>query len=406
MLDDALQSHYRQLAQAAVDKPAFDDFLRRGFPHRKDDDWRYLAWGSLAQHAFTLPAAPHLSMEAIEGIKARLPRLQADEDSAQYLFCVDGHWLPHASIGDFTEDLQVEPLHGVKDNAFLQLNRAFTQPVSVQPASTMYLVYVTTETPLILQQSALHLVYPQGEPMTLIEAHVNLASGQQVQCSNHRMHLHVPAHTQLRHFYLQQLSTEHTHVMHRHVEQETGSQYDFNALSLGAGLARNDTSVYIRGRDADCKLSGLTLAQGEQGSDHHMGVSHTVPHATSEQHFLTLLNDRAKGVFNGKVHVPAGAHRTAAHQLSRHWLLSQQAQAYGKPELEIYDGDIECSHGATTGSVDREALRYLRSRGIPQQQAYQLMMQAFVQSFMDRVDPALQPWVEKTVYAALEQVVC
>ena len=145
-------------------------------------------------------------------------------------------------------------------------------------------------------------------------------------------------------------------------------------------------------------LTSINLLSGMQHGDTTILIEHTAPHCRSNQFYRTILDDSARGVFQGKVHVHKIAQKTDGYQLSNAILLSEKAEMDTKPELEIYADDVRCSHGATTGQLDEEPVFYLRSRGLSEKEARELLIQAFVDEVVDKiVDEDIQASVrEKT----------
>lgn len=169
------------------------------------------------------------------------------------------------------------------------------------------------------------------------------------------------------------------------ITQAAGSQLHAAALCLHGGLARNETRVTLQGRGAECDLSGLSLADRGQKIDTHTDVDHQSPGCTSNQLYKGIYDDQATGSFTGRVAVRPGAQQTAAYQSNRNLLLTDQATANARPQLEIYADEVKCSHGASTGVIDPDAMFYLRARGIDLHEARMLMMYAFANEIVSKI---------------------
>ena len=143
--------------------------------------------------------------------------------------------------------------------------------------------------------------------------------------------------------------------------------------------------MLLDGEGASCSLNGLTLARDQQYGDYHVRVEHAQPHGTSEQRFKSVLDGKARSVFDGMIYVCPGAQKTDARQTSRNLLLSRQAQAHSNPRLEILADDVKCGHGSTTGFLDPDAEFYLRARGIPAAQARALLVHAFANDNLNQI---------------------
>ncbi|MBK8595536.1 MAG: Fe-S cluster assembly protein SufD [Holophagales bacterium] len=193
------------------------------------------------------------------------------------------------------------------------------------------------------------------------------------------------AHAHLDHSTLQEESPEAFHVGTTEAHLGPGAQLFSHVLSVGGRIARNELTVRLHGDGAGATLDGLFLARGEQQVDNHTLVDHARPHCGSQQYYKGILDGSARGAFDGKVIVrPAGAF-TDAHQKNRNLLLSDTARIDAKPQLEIYNNDVKCTHGSATGRLDADALFYLRSRALSEGQARSVLTLAFASEIVDRI---------------------
>ena len=193
------------------------------------------------------------------------------------------------------------------------------------------------------------------------------------------------AHAHLDHSTLQEESPEAFHVGTTDAHLGPGAQLFSHLLSVGGRIARNELTVRLHGNGAGATLDGLFLARGEQQVDNHTLVDHARPHCGSQQYYKGILDGSARGAFDGKVIVrPAGAF-TDAHQKNRNLLLSDTARIDAKPQLEIYNNDVKCTHGSATGRLDADALFYLRSRALSEGQARSVLTLAFASEIVDRI---------------------
>ena len=158
-----------------------------------------------------------------------------------------------------------------------------------------------------------------------------------------------------------------------------------NTIVLHGGLVRNNIHVKLAGEYAEADILGLYLVDREQHVDTQVYVDHAVPHCTSNEMFKGILDDQASGVFNGHILVRKGAQKTQAYQNNRNILLTDKARIHTKPHLEIYADDVKCSHGATIGQLDPEAMFYLRTRGIGEHTARMLLMYAFAAEVIRKI---------------------
>jgi Fe-S cluster assembly protein SufD len=165
-----------------------------------------------------------------------------------------------------------------------------------------------------------------------------------------------------------------------------GATYDAFALTLGARLGRHDILVRYDGPDAACRLDGAFMLRREQEATTATFVDHAVPGCTTRELYKGVVEDRAHGVFLGRIAVRPDAQRTDAQQVNRNLLLSRRATIDTKPELEILADDVKCSHGATVGALDEEAMFYLRARGIPEAEARHMLIEAFAAETLEHVE--------------------
>ncbi|MDE0385174.1 MAG: Fe-S cluster assembly protein SufD, partial [Defluviicoccus sp.] len=194
----------------------------------------------------------------------------------------------------------------------------------------------------------------------------------------------------------------HTGRMTMDVARDAGCATQ--AFTLGGRVVRNEFVVRLSGTGAECSLSGGALAHARRHVDHTTEITHAAPHTESEQAFRNVADDNARTVFQGRVVVERDAQKTNARQSSRSLLLSPGAEAQNKPELRIFADDVKCSHGATVGDLDRDALFYLRARGIDEEEARALLTRAFVADLLTSLPVAsLRPAVEEAVDAWLRR---
>ncbi|WP_165154624.1 Fe-S cluster assembly protein SufD [Parabacteroides sp. ZJ-118] len=170
-----------------------------------------------------------------------------------------------------------------------------------------------------------------------------------------------------------------------HVRQAAATRVLVNGITLTNGLTRNNYYVELNGERAESSLCGMSVLDGEQQMDTYSHITHAVPNCTSDELFKNVLNDRAVGVFSGRILVKANAQKSVACQTNRNLCATREARMYSKPQLEIYADDVKCSHGMTTGQLDENALFYMQSRGIPRDEARMLLSVAFTSDVIDRV---------------------
>jgi len=223
-------------------------------------------------------------------------------------------------------------------------------------------------------QPRLLIVAENDSALTVVETH----SGDGAYFSNGVSEAVVGEGAALRHYKIQDEDRRAFHIAAIEASVAARGLYESFILSTGGALSRNQLGVLFAGEDATCRLNGAYLMRGGQHADTTSVIDHAVPHCTSTEVYKGVLDDKARAVFQAKTIVRKDAQKTDARQLNKTLLLSNRAEIDAKPELEIYADDVLCSHGATAGEIDENALFYLRSRGIDAEDARAMLIDAFV----------------------------
>ncbi len=275
-------------------------------------------------------------------------------------------------------------------DGLVALNTAFAQdgtfiyvPKGCVPEKTVQIVNVLlSPEDLFVQHRNLVIVEEGAEARVLVCDH-SLSARRFL--TNSVTEIHVGANAQLDYVKLQNESDMCSQVSTSSVFQERSSQAVFNTITLHGGLVRNNVHVTLDGEGAENHTLGLFLADEEQHLDSYTFVDHAAPNCTSRQNFKGILDDRASGVFTGRILVRQDAQKTQAFQTNNNILLTNEARMYTKPQLVINADDVKCSHGATVGQLDPNAVFYLQSRGISLREARLLLMSAFGHEILSRV---------------------
>lgn len=203
--------------------------------------------------------------------------------------------------------------------------------------------------------------------------------------SNRYTQVFVGENSTYEHYKLESSSIKTTNVSTLQIHQQAGSQVLSNIITLANGKTRNQVEVNLNGKGAYLSLNGLGLGQDKEEISNHTFINHNVAGANSNELFKYVLNDEAKGDFYGLIKVVKDAQQTKAFQTNRNLCLSQTAQMFTRPQLEIYADDVQCNHGSTCGQLDENALFYMQARGISLEEARMLLMFAFVHDVLDNV---------------------
>ncbi len=220
--------------------------------------------------------------------------------------------------------------------------------------------------------------------------------------SNHVTAIRLGDGARCQHYRLQLEAGKQCHAGRLEIKQQADSAYVLHAVELGGLLSRADVISKLENRNASCELNGLFVLAGRQHADHHTRVEHNAPHCVSREQYRSVLDGRAHGVFNGKIVVAEGAVKTDSAQSNANLLLSDRAEIDTKPELEIYNDDVKCAHGATVGQLDKNQLFYLKSRGISEEAAKQMLTFAFADEVLAKMENrAVRSFVEQAAFAKL-----
>jgi Fe-S cluster assembly protein SufD len=261
----------------------------------------------------------------------------------------------------------------------------------------VHVVHVATGT---AEGSAHHLrnliVLEDGAEAAVVETRVGL--GTKAAWTNAVTEISTGRGARLRHYVLADETAAAFQTARTAVRLARDASFDGLVTTVAGGIVRHEVAVELAGEGAEVRLDGLTLGRGRQHSDCWTEIVHAAPRTTSRQLFKSALDERSRAAFQGRVVVREGAMGTDAHQLNRNLLLSREARADSKPELEILADDVKCSHGATVGDLDRDALFYLRSRGIALADARALLVEAFIAEVVERVAaPEVSAWLESRI---------
>jgi Fe-S cluster assembly protein SufD len=220
-----------------------------------------------------------------------------------------------------------------------------------------------------------------GASLTLVD----ISTGTGTYLHNPVTDIHLGEGARLAHLRLQRESAEAFHLGAVYAHIGANASYDSFTLSLGARLARSEIHARLTGPHGHAALNAAQVLHGHQHGDFTTIVSHDAPNCASRQTVKNVLSDHARGVFQGKIEVARGAQKTDGYQMNQALLLSPTAEIDSKPQLEIYADDVKCSHGATVGELDADQLFYLISRGIPREEARQILVRAFLTEALELV---------------------
>jgi len=259
-------------------------------------------------------------------------------------------------------------------------------PDGVKSPKPVQMVNVIHHNENLFLQSRNLVIVGKGSRLSIV--HCDDSYNHQASLSNIVTEVHLDDGAYLDHYKLQNLNNNSTLISSVWFQLETSANLDSHYLSLNGGLIRNNIRVVFNGPQGNANIYGLYLMDRKQHIDNHVFIDHAHPSCISNEMFKGILDENASGVFNGHVLVRKDAQKTNAYQSNRNILLTDNAKVSSKPFLEIYADDVKCSHGSTTGQLDQESLFYLRQRGIGEESARMLLMYAFADEIIKKIDIA------------------
>ncbi|MBE9044429.1 Fe-S cluster assembly protein SufD [Pleurocapsales cyanobacterium LEGE 10410] len=363
-------------------------------PTKKDEDWRFIDLSSLTEGNFV--AAP----DSVDVVSEQ----PLAETAHSRLVFVNGIYNTELSdLSELPPGIYVGSLDNLPDDcnaaeyfakqpgtdAFTALNTAGGKDVAViwvnknvAVETPIHLIFIAqAESSASFAQPRTLVVAQTGANVSLIEEYIGTGE----YFTNAVTEVFVQNNARVNHTRLQQESSASYHIGKTAISQARDSHYTISEINLGAKLLRHNPEVWQQGEQTETFLYGLTVATEEQVSDTHSIVALTKPHGTTNQLHKCIADDRAHTVFNGKVFVPKEAQQTDATQLNRNLMLSAKARVDTKPELQITADNVKCAHGATVSQLEADEIFYLRSRGLSETDANQLLIDAFAAEIIDRI---------------------
>jgi Fe-S cluster assembly protein SufD len=376
-----------------------------GFPTTHDEDWRFTSLAPIVTTAFQPAGDAAASVDA-----QSLARFAFAGSDCPRLVFVNGRFalrlstlspLPAgvraASLAQMLtgDRAALEPhlarYEDFQQEAFSALNTAFltdgafvSVPRGTVVEKPIHILYVTVPgtTPIATHPRTL-IVTGEGSQASVVEDYVTLGEGAHL--SNAVTELAVGDGSVVSHYLIQRESRQAFHVSTLRGQQGRSSSVTSHTVLLGGSITRRNIHPVLAGEGGECLINGLFMSNGRQHMDNYMKVEHASPHCESRQVYKGILDGASHGVFHGRIIVHKDAQKTDAKQTNMNLLLSEDAQIDTKPQLEIYADDVKCTHGATVGQIDDEAIFYLRSRGIPEASARALLLYAFAGDMLQRM---------------------
>ena len=386
-------------------KAAIDRFSQLGFPTTKLEAWRFTNVAPIAATPFAL---------ADDGLSAlssdELDRFTFKDLAFTQLVVVNGYFAPQLSscgalpagveAGGLSEAIDRDPtlveryltrLAPYEDQPFTALNTAFLRdgaflqiPANAVIEQPIHLLFVaTTHQKATVHHPRVLILAGENSQARIVESYAGLRDAP---CfTNAVTEIVAGPNAVIDHYKLLRESLQAFHVASMHVSLGRSSSFSSHSITLGGALVRNDVNALLNGEGIDCTLNGLYVANGRRLIDNHTMVDHAKPHCSSHELYKGILDGEAHAVFNGKIVVQLDAQKTDAKQTNQALLLSEHAQINTTPQLEIFADDVRCTHGATVGQLDDDAMFYLRSRGLSHARARNVLIHAFASDILDRI---------------------
>jgi Fe-S cluster assembly protein SufD len=403
-------------------RQAFEAFERTGLPHRRIEDWKYTDLRVLMREVLPLAAAPDTA--GLSRAEAAL-KLHAIEGTRR-LVLVDGVFAPKLSdLGETEKGLSIRTLREVLEagdgkiqgellasdssDPMIALNMAMaTDGVVIEVANgavleqALQVIHVASATTPAAMFTRSVLRLGRDASATLVESFVATEGAKAYQAYD-SLAVSLGDNARLEHLRLIEDGLEAFNIASASVTLGAHAHLNTFGMVSGASVSRYQPTIVFAGEGAQVDTNGVNLIKGRQHADTTMFMDHAVPNCASREIFRAVIDDRAHSVFQGRIVVRPDAQKTDAKMMTRALLLSDEAEADNKPELEIFADDVTCGHGATTGALDESLLFYLRARGLPEKDAQALLIQAFVgeaiesiasDSLREHVIAAAQRWLE------------
>ena len=380
---------------------AFAYFTKNGFPVVQNEEWKYTNVASIAREDFAFSEPPAAAAGGSD--------LVFDESRTSVLVFVNGIFdrnlsnldaLKDATILSFSEasahekfgeifKSKLASLVDFEKNGFTALNTAFIGegaflfiPKNAKIAAPGQFLFLTDEGKLAFPRVL--IVAEAHAEATIIETYTR--SEETKYLTNAVIEISLGDEAKIKHTRVQRESHEAFHVGTTGAETGRGSIYDSTNITLGARLSRHDVSVKFNAEGGEAFVDGLYMVGGSQHADTHSIIDHQMPNCRSHQTYKGIVDGKARAVFNGKVFVRENASGTDAQQSNKNLLLSNDARVDTKPQLEIFNDDVKCAHGATVGQLEEEELFYLLSRGLNESLARNLLTYGFAEEVINKIE--------------------
>jgi Fe-S cluster assembly protein SufD len=406
---------------ADIRQRAFEAYERVGLPHRRIEDWKYTDLRVLMREVLPLAAAPDAAALKRAGAALKLHAI----DGVRRLVLVDGAFAPKLSeTGSLEKGLGIRTLREALEGGDTALHAQLFAPENSDPMVALNSAMMTDGLVIDVADGAvltqpLHIVHiasgavpsamftrsllnlGKAANATLVESYIATEDAKTYQAHDSLI-VSIGDGARLDHVRLVEDDREAFNISSSVVTLGAHAHFNTFGITSGSHVSRYQAVIAFAGEGSRVETNGVNLLNGRQHADTTLFLDHAVPNCASREIFRAVVDDRGHSVFQGRIIVSPHAQKTDAKMMTRALLLSDEAEADNKPELEIFADDVTCGHGATTGALDESLLFYLRARGLSEKEAQALLIQAFVgeaiesianDSLRDLVISAAQRWL-------------
>ncbi len=391
------------LANDTAKKTATDYIKNNDFPTKKDENWKKTDFKNLLKHQFSYA-------EKVDFDEQTLSIFNISGMNVNILVFVNGYFYEeYSNIIEKNNSLQIKSIAKAKlenseifekyfyketiynKNIFSAFNSAFAQDGAFVYIPKNKIVeypihiynFTDGNTRKTISQTRNLIIAEMNSEVKIIQSYHSLSVNYTL--SNIVTEIFLEENANVNYNLFQGEGDDASQLNHTQVFQKRNSNFSSNVITLCGAIVRNDLLVKINGEGCNTDLNGLYMPDREQHFDNTLFVHHAKPHSYSNQLYRGIIDNQATAVFYGKVLVGEGAIKTVAEQNNNNILLTKYAKSHSKPQLEIYNDDVKCSHGSTTGQLDKEALFYMKTRGIGERKAMVLLLNAFASEVLDKI---------------------
>lgn len=379
-----------------------EEVRNKPFPTKKDEDWKFITLRDLYRDTYELASDLEVNIPDIS--EHYLP----ESEQSRLVFVNGSFSEEHSStealpdevvignIAHLAEDNELLQKHlnnhaDFEDDVFTSFNSAFLEdgafiyvPKGQEVDVPVHLLFIQTDADEnYFSTSRTVIVAEEDSEITIVEDHIGLGDNKYFNLPVVEVNLDERAF--VKHTKVQRESKESIHIARTAASVAKHANYESYTITLGAKLSRNEPRIFQMDEEVEFTVDGLVLIDGDQVSDTHSVMDHRFSHAESHQLHKCVINGNAHSVFNGKIFVRKDAQKIDSFQENRNLLLSRKGLVNTKPQLEIFADDVVCTHGATVGQLDQDELFYLKSRGLNDQQARELLIYAFALETIENI---------------------